>query len=85
MTTDWTPEVAEDLAVREGIAMGERHWCAITSTREFIARNDRVPSLREVSVMCGMTPAELKTLFPGQVEEVLARLAGAVQFERKGL
>ena len=85
MTTDWTPGVAEELAGREGIAMGEKHWCAITSTREFIARNERVPSLNEVSAMCGMTSAELKTLFPGEVEEVLARLAGAVEFERKGL
>ena len=85
MTTDWTPGEAEELAGREGIAMAAKHWCAITSTREFIARNQRIPSLNEVSAMCGVTPAELKLLFPGEVEEVLARLAGAVDFKRKGL
>ena len=85
MTTDWTPGVAEELAGREGIAMGEKHWCVIANLREFIARNQRIPTLLEVSATCGMTPMELKRLFPGEVEEVLARLAGAVNFERKGL
>ena len=49
MSSDWTPQVPEELAGREGIVL---------------------------------TPAELKTLFPGGAEEVLSRLAGAPEFER---
>lgn len=84
MNADWTPRMAEDLAGCEGIVMGEKHWCVIAGSREFFARSGRMPSVDEVSVMCGVTPAELKALFPGEAEEVLARLTGAVEFERKG-
>ena len=80
MSSDWTPRVAEELAGQEGIALGEKHWCVIASSRELIARSGRVPSLEEVGAMCGVTPAELRTLFPGVAEEVLARLAGAPEF-----
>jgi long-chain fatty acid transport protein len=83
VNADWTPGVAEELAGFEGIAMGEKHWCVVASSREFVARNGRMPSLDEVSVICGVTPAEVKTLFPGVTEEVLARLAGAVEVERR--
>ncbi len=83
MNTDWTPQVAEELAGREGIALGERHWRVIAASRELIARRGRVPSLDEVSAICRVTPAELKALFPGVAEEVLSRLAGAPEFERK--
>ncbi len=83
MNAEWTPQVAEELAGREGIALGEKHWCVIAGSRELIARSGRVPSLDEVSASCGVTPAELKALFPGAAEEVLSRLAGAPEFERK--
>ena len=79
-TADWTPDLAEELAGDAGIALGEKHWSVIASSRELIARNGRVPSLDEVGAMCGVTPAELRTLFPGGAEEVLARLAGAPEF-----
>lgn len=79
MDTDWTPQIAEELAAQEGIALGEKHWCVIASSRELLARNGRVPSLDEVSAMSGVTPAELHALFPGVAEDVLSRLAGALE------
>jgi sulfur relay (sulfurtransferase) DsrC/TusE family protein len=82
MNINWTPQAAEDVAEREGISLGEKHWCVITNSRELIARNGHVPSLREVGAMCGMSVDEINNLFPGTAAEVIARLAGASKFER---
>lgn len=82
MDVDWTPQLAEEAAGVEGIALGEKHWCAIAGARELIARNDCAPSLAEIGAACGVTVAQLKALFPGGAEDILARLAGAPEFER---
>ena len=83
MSADWTPQVAEELAGYEGIALGEKHWCVIATSRELTARSGRAPSLDEVSAMCGVTLIEVNALFPGGAEQVLARIAGAPEPERK--
>ena len=85
MSSDWTPQVAEERAGEAGIALSEKHWCVIAGSRELIARDGHVPSLVEISAMCGVTLVEVKELFPGVAEEVLARLAGAPEFERTEL
>jgi sulfur relay (sulfurtransferase) DsrC/TusE family protein len=77
MSVEWTPQLAEEIAVHEGIALGEKHWCVIAGSRELVARNGRVPSLAEVGATCGVMVAEINDLFPGGAEEVLARIAGA--------
>lgn len=83
MNDDWTPQLAEDLAERAGIALGERLWCVIGALRERLARGGAVPSLAEIGAQCGVTPAEMKTLFSGHAEDVLAQIAGAPEFERR--
>lgn len=83
MNDDWTPELAEEAAQVEGMVLDEKHWRIIAGSRELIARHGRAPSLAEVSVACGVALAELKQLFPGASEEVLGRLAGAPEFERR--
>jgi sulfur relay (sulfurtransferase) DsrC/TusE family protein len=82
MNINWTPQSAEEAAKREGISLGEKHWCVITNSRELIARRGHVPSLREVGAMCGVSVEEINTLFPGAAAEVIARLAGAPEIER---
>jgi sulfur relay (sulfurtransferase) DsrC/TusE family protein len=83
MNDDWTPQFAEEAADAAGIALGQTHWRVIAESRELIARQGRAPSLAEVSARCGVTLAELRQLFPGGVEEVLARLAGVPELERR--
>lgn len=83
MNDDWTPQLAEDLAERAGIALGERLWCVIGAIRERLARGGSVPSLEEIGAQCGVSPAEMKTLFSGHAEDVLARIAGAPEIERR--
>jgi len=83
MNDDWPHELAEELARAGGIGLGEKHWRVIIGSRDLIARYRRSPSLAEVSANCGVSLAEVKQLFPGVVEEVLARLAGAPELERR--
>ena len=78
----WTPELAEEAAEAEGIALGERHWQVIAGTRELIAMG-REPTLDQVSATCGVSLRELHQLFPGAAEGLLARLAGAPELERR--
>lgn len=82
MSADWTPQIAEERAEEEGIALNEKHWCVIAGSRELVARDGHVPSLDEVSAICGVSLAEVRALFPGVAEEVLGRLAGAQELER---
>ena len=79
----WTPDAAEAVASAEGLALTERHWCVIASARELIARTECNLSLDDVSATCGMSLDELRQLFPGAAEDLLARLAGAPELERR--
>lgn len=83
MNGDWTPQSAEEVAKEEGIALGEKHWCVITSSRELTARNGRAPSIAQVSAACHVSVQEVRNLFPGDAEAILAHIAGAPEFERK--
>jgi sulfur relay (sulfurtransferase) DsrC/TusE family protein len=83
MNDDWTPQFAEEAANAAGIALGQQHWRVIAQSRELIARRGRAPSLAEVSASCGVTLTELRELFPGGAEEVLAQLAGATEPKRR--
>ena len=85
MDSDWTPKAAEEAAEAEGIALSEKHWRVIAGSRELIASHGRTPSLAEVSETCGVALRELKRLFPGGTEHVLAHIAGVPELERREL
>jgi tRNA 2-thiouridine synthesizing protein E len=82
MDDDWTPQMAEDLAAREGISLDEKHWRVIAASREAIARRGRVPSPHDLATLCGVSLDELNHLFPGPPDRLLSRLAGAPELER---
>ncbi len=82
MDEDWTPLLAEDVASVYGVKLAEKHWRAIVSARELIARTGRVPSIEEIGRACECSVADMKRLFPGGVERLLARVAGAPELER---
>ena len=83
MKDDWTPRVAEEVADVAGIVLSEKHWRVIAESREWIARRGHAPSLAELSARCGVPLAEIRELFPGGAEEVLARLAVAPEPDRQ--
>ena len=45
---DWTEAVAEDLARREGILLGEEHWSAIRFMRAWLEERQVAPDVRHV-------------------------------------
>ena len=77
MPFEWSPAKAEALARRAGLReLGERHWRVIASAREEAARNGRAPRWRRIQELTGLGDGELRTLFPGDSEALIARIAG---------
>ena len=80
---DWSPEVAEQLARREGIVLTEEHWRIIHLLRDFYAAHDLSPAMRplvrrvreELGADKGNSLHLLK-LFPGNPAKTAAKIAG---------
>lgn len=80
---DWSPEVAEWIAQREGISLTEEHWRIIRLVRNFYAAHDLSPTMRplvrQVSAELGPqrgASLHLLKLFPGNPAKVAAKIAG---------
>lgn len=80
---DWTPEIAEELAKNEGLALTEQHWDIINIMREYYDEFNTSPILkllrRELSKKFGAERASieaLQALFPNGVQHQGSRLAG---------
>jgi len=77
MRSEWSPERAEALARHAGLGeLGERHWRVIASAREDAARRGRAPHWRRIQELTGLPAGELHSLFPGDSEALIARIAG---------
>ncbi len=79
----WSPEVAQWLAANESIVLTEAHWEVIQLMRLFYANYQIVPSNRAfvqwVRQRCGPDKGcsiYLLRLFPGNVSQAVAKLAG---------
>jgi len=75
--SEWTEEVARDLARQEGIEeLTERHWLVIHFMRkEFEAKGD-APSIRKLTKESGVATKELYQLFPKGPAKKSAKIAG---------
>lgn len=80
---DWTPEVANALAARDGITLTAAHWEVLNALRDFYAEFDLSPAMRPLTRYLKeklgaekATSIYLLTLFPGSPAKVAARLAG---------
>ena len=73
----WTPEIAEALAVEEGIApLGERRWLVVNFVREETAKTGEFPTLRAITKRSGVDTKEVYELFPKGPAKKIARVAG---------
>ena len=72
----WTPEIAEAIATREGIALTERHWIVINFDRKEFAATGEAPTLRRITKTSGVDTKEIYQLFPGGPGKVAAKIAG---------
>lgn len=80
---EWTPEVAEALAVEEDRVLTEAHWQVIEVLRDFYTRFDAAPAMRPLVKAVGQalgpekgSSLYLMRLFPESPAKVGARLAG---------
>ncbi len=74
---EWTKEIADVLAVEEGIApMTDRHWVVINFVRDQFAKTGDFPSLRAIGKQSGVDTKELYALFPKGPAKKVARVSG---------
>jgi len=80
---DWTPDLAERIALKEGLTLTEQHWDVLNIMREYYAEYNTSPILkllrRELAKQYGKeraTQASLDALFPNGVQAQGSRLAG---------
>jgi tRNA 2-thiouridine synthesizing protein E len=80
---DWTPEVANELALRQNIQLNAAHWEIINLLREFYFAYNASPAMRTlVKAVQQQYGAEkgnsiyLHTLFPGGAAKQANNIAG---------
>jgi len=75
--SEWTPEIAEEIANEVGIAtLTPEHWKVITSCREDAAREGTPPGLPRISDLTGLDAKALHALFPKAPGKLAAQIAG---------
>ena len=79
----WTPELAQEIAIKQGITLTKAHWQVIHFVREFYARHQTTPPLRVLVSLLRETygPEQgssvyLQNLFPPSAALTIARIAG---------
>lgn len=72
----WTPEIAEEMAQRAGIALTDRHWTVIEFVRRDAAEKGTAPGLRRITAETGVPTKELYQLFPKGPGILAAKISG---------
>jgi dissimilatory sulfite reductase related protein len=75
--SDWSEQVANALALEEGIAtLTERHWAVINYMRKEFKEKGDAPSIRKLTKESGVDTKELYALFPKGPAKKAAKIAG---------
>lgn len=81
--SDWNPQVAEHIALAEGVALTQAHWEIIELIRRFYAEFDLSPAMRPLvkytALHLGAEKGKsvyLLSLFPGSPPKLAAKIAG---------
>lgn len=81
--SQWSPEVAQHLALKEGIELTERHWQVLQALRDFYAQFQLSPANRPLIKYIAQTlgpelgtSLQLNLLFKGAPAKLGAKLAG---------
>lgn len=79
----WSPELALDIAARDGISLTPAHWEIIRLVRQYYQRYDSAPSMRPLVKYCGHELGAdkgkslyLLSLFPGSPAKLASKIAG---------
>lgn len=80
---DWSPDVAEQIASAEGIALDEAHWEVISLLRAYYQEFDSSPAMRPLvkyaALKLGADKGKsiyLMSLFPGSPAKIGSKIAG---------
>jgi tRNA 2-thiouridine synthesizing protein E len=80
---DWTVDIAEALALREGITLTTAHWEIVDALRDFYQRFEQSPAMRPLVKYVAQTLGNdkgtsiyLLQLFPGSPAKVASKIAG---------
>lgn len=80
---DWTPEVAQQIAAADAIALTEAHWEVLHLLRRYYAEFDSSPAMRALVRYCAVQLGPEKgrsiyllTLFPGSPAKLASKIAG---------
>lgn len=73
----WTKEIAEVLATKEGIdILTENHWKIIDFCRETGMASGKSPTLRQITTGTGISTKDLFALFPKGPAKKVAKISG---------
>lgn len=72
----WTKDVAEVIAVQEGIVLTSEHWKVINFCRQTTLGTGKSPTMRAITNGVGITTKDLFALFPGGPAKKVAKIAG---------
>lgn len=89
---DWTEAIAEQIAVKEGIIMTDRHWDLIRFLRdEYLNNAGNQPNTRNIVKAMSkqwqdksINAKSLYDLFPGDPSKQAGKIGGLPESRRKG-
>jgi len=73
---DWTPEVASEIARRDGYDVSQEHWKLINSAREMYEENAVVPPIRKFAKAMEVDAKYLYELFPKGPMKMICKVGG---------
>ena len=80
---DWTPAVAEQIAMNEGVTLTSDHWEVVQLLRDYYMEFDASPAMRPLVKYCGLKlgadkgrSVYLMSLFPGSPAKLGSKIAG---------
>ena len=74
--TDWSEEMAPEIAKEEGIQLTEAHWKVIRFIRKDLQETGQIPTIRRMKNAGGIPTNELYELFPQGPAKKSAKIAG---------
>ena len=74
--SQWTREMAVEMAAADGLALTDKHWQVIEFMRRDFAEKGTGPTVRVLGKASGVSIKELYQLFPTGPAKTAARLAG---------
>lgn len=74
--TQWSKEIAVELAKQESVVLTEAHWKIIEFCRQNAATTGKAPTLRQITSGTGISTKDLFALFPKGPAKKVARISG---------